>query len=445
MLDYPNDTKTAMSKKFADTPSKRFLKLGAMGAKVATTYTRGRVKQAFQKESKASQAELYSKIGEQVVATLGELKGAAMKVGQVVSQFQQFFPEEFTAQLAKLQQQSSAMDYALIEQQIRQELGFLPEQLFAEFSPEPFAAASIGQVHKAVTHDGREVVLKVQYPGVAKSCRSDLAHLKRIFWLSGILQVEKSVMDDLFVEIETNLLSELDYQQEAANLKEFRQLHQQRPWLVVPEVLEEYSSERVLCLSYEPGDKLTELREKAYSQEQINTLAERLISAILTEMLQHLRVHCDPHPGNFAFRQDGTVIIYDYGAVADIQDELIDQYIELAETALRQDFDEIDDLLLAMGVRNPAVASVDSAIYQQWYQEYILPVLEEQNPQDMIKRIQPAIKNNVKQMFELRGAFQPKAAAVFLNRVIGGHFLNLAQMGCDSDIKTLVLNHIFEE
>lgn len=434
-----------MKKKFADTPSKRFLKLGAMGAKVASTYAGGRIKQAFQQDQEAAQAALFSQMGEQVVATLGELKGAAMKVGQVVSQFHHFFPEEFTQQLAKLQQQSPAMPYQVIQQQIRQELGFLPEQLFSHFEPEAFAAASIGQVHKAVTHDGREVVLKVQYPGVAQSCRSDLSQLKRIFWLSGILQVDKQIMDELFQEIESNLMTELDYQQEAERLKEFAEFHKERPWLVIPDVIDEFSSERVLCLSYEPGDKLDQLRTKGYTQEQINTAAERLLSAILHELLYHLRVHCDPHPGNFAFRPDGTVIVYDYGAVADIQNELIDQYIELAETALAQEFDKIDDLLLAMGLRNPAVKHIDTAIYQQWYADYIVPILEEQKPSEVMKRIQPAIKNNMKQMISLRGAFQPMAAAVFLNRVIGGHFLNLVQMDCDFDVKQLILDHVFEE
>ncbi len=435
-----------MNKKFADTPTKRFFKLGAMGAKVATAYTSGKIKQAINPQDKqASQAILYSEIGEQVAQTLGEMKGAAMKVGQIVSQFHHFFPAEFTAQLAKLQQQSPPMPYAVIQQQIRKELGFGPEQLFAEFEPEPFAAASIGQVHKALTHDGQQVILKVQYPGVAQSCRSDLVQLKRLFMLSGLMKVDKQVMDELFVEIEKNLMAELDYQQEAKNLKEFAAFHQDNPHIIIPQVIDDFSSERILCLSYEPGDSMSSLRDKGYSQAEINQLAVHLVSAIFHELLYHLRVHCDPHPGNFAFRKDGKVIIYDYGAVTDVKDLLIDQYIALGEAILQQNYPQVDQQLLSMGLRNPNMPNLPDDLYQQWYVEFIQPALTEVRPALIMQQLQPAISKNMKLMMELRGAFQPSTGTIFINRVLGGHFLNLVQMDTDIDMKPILLNLLFEE
>lgn len=436
-----------MPKKFADTPARRFLKLGTMGAKVAGKYTGSKLRQVFasDEDKEQVQSQLYSEIGEQVMQTLGELKGAAMKVGQIASQLQQVLPPEFTRQIAKLQQQSPPMPYEVIQKQIRTELGFLPEQLFARFDAEPFAAASIGQVHRAQTHDGREVILKVQYPGVYQSCRSDLVHLKRLFMLSGLMKVEKAVMDTLFADIEANLMAELDYQKEADNLKEFRAFHKDDAFVIVPEVIDDYSRERVLCLAYEPGDSLTQLREKGYSQQQINTAAVNLISAMLQELLYKLRVHCDPHPGNFAFRPDGSVIIYDYGAVIDVQDQVIDRYIELAQAALNHQFERIDDLLLELGVRNPAADALPVDLYRQWYNDFILPALEEVRPAMVMQRIQPAIKKHMMDAIALRGAFQPSTATLFINRVLGGHFLNLVQMDIDVDIKPVLLSHLFEE
>jgi len=436
-----------MSKKFADTPSKRFFKLSAMSARVAGSYASSKIRQAFSDEDDKGQAQslLYSEIGEQVMQTLGEMKGAAMKMGQVASQLQHVLPAEFTEQIAKLQQHSPPMPFAVIEKQIQNELGFLPAQLFAHFDVQPFAAASIGQVHKATTHDGREVVLKVQYPGVYQSCRSDLVHLKRIFTLSGLFKVDKSVMDALFAQIEAQLMDELDYKKEAHNLQEFGEFHSDNAKVIIPQVIDEFSTERVLCLSYEPGEHIADLRSAGYSQEQINTAAVNLVSAILQELLYHLRVHCDPHPGNFAFRKDGSVIIYDYGAVTNVEDLVIDQYIELATAALNQEFEAIDGLLLKLGVRNPVAAEVSPQLYQKWYKEFIQPALDEVRPKQILAKVQPAIKNNMKEMMALRGAFQPTTTTIFINRVLGGLFLNLAQMDTDVDFKPIILSHVFEE
>lgn len=434
-------------KKFADTPAKRFLKLGSMSARVAGKYTGSRLKNVFAGDDKRQQSEaaLYNEIGEQVVQTLGELKGAAMKVGQIASQLQHMLPPEFTSQIARLQKQSPPMPYPVIARQIKLELGFAPEQLFARFDQEPFAAASIGQVHRAETLDGRQVVLKVQYPGVKRSCQSDLVHLKRLFSLSGIFKVDKAVMADVFADIEKALMSELDYLQEAANLKAFRAFHADFPEVVIPEVIDEFSSESVLCLVFEPGDDIAALREKGYSQAQINTSAVTLLAAILREVLYNERAHCDPHPGNFAFRPDGSVVIYDYGAVTDIEDIVIEHYIDIIEAAIERRFDDIDRMLVDLGIRNPAAEPLPAELYRSWYDDFIAPALKETRLEQLLAEVQPKIRQRMGEFMALRGAFQPSSATLFLNRVIGGHLLNMAQMGVDVDLKPVILSHVFEQ
>lgn len=436
-----------MADKFANTPTKRFLKLTGMGAKVAGKYAKTRLTSSFSSDEKKQQAysAMYGEMGQQVLQTLGEMKGAAMKAGQIASQMKHFFPPEFADEIAKLQQHSQPMAYELIASQIQAELGFRPEKLFKSFEKKPFAAASIGQVHKAVMHDGRTVVIKVQYPGVYDSCRSDLIQLKRLFSLSGLLKVDKQALDEVFSEIETKLLEELDYQTEAENLREFRAFHAGFPEIVIPEVIDQFTSERVLSLSYEPGDGIDELNRKGYSTEMKNRLAVTLVEAMLREVLEHQRVHADPHPGNFAFRPDGSVIIYDYGCVADMQDVVIDHYIDMAEACLNGQFERIDRMMLELGVRNPEEAAVAPEQYRAWYEDLVLPALEEDNAGRAITRIQAGVKKHMESFMAMRGVFQPCAATIYLNRVIGGHFLNLAQMDVNVDLKPVFRRHVFGE
>jgi predicted unusual protein kinase regulating ubiquinone biosynthesis (AarF/ABC1/UbiB family) len=436
-----------MAKKFADTPGKRFIKLTGMTAKVAGKYAAGKIKSSMSDEAKKEEqrSQMYADIGDQVLQTLGEMKGAAMKAGQIVSQMRHLFPEEFADKIAHLQKNSEPMPYELIARQIQLELGFTPDKLFREFDKVPFAAASIGQVHKAVTHNGDNVIVKVQYPGVKKSCQSDLVHLKRMFALSGILKIDKQALNEVFVAIENKLMEELDYVTEARNLNQFREFHSADPLLVIPRVYSDFSSECVLTLSEEMGDSLDELDDKSYTQEEKNQLALVLVKAVLREVLFFGRAHCDPHPGNFAFRHDGSVIIYDYGCVADIPPFVIDHYIDVIYASIDGEFHKIDDMLLNLGVRNPQEQALPAEMYQTWFADFIRPVMEEPNAGKAIQRIQQAINQHMEEFIRIRGVMQPSVETLFLNRIIGGHFLNLAQMGVDVDLKPVVYSHLFEE
>ncbi len=436
-----------MAKSFANTPGKRFLKLTGMTARVAGKYTTTKIKNTLAHEDVKEEAlsEMYAEIGEHVLKTLGEMKGAAMKVGQIASQLSHMLPAEFAEKLTQLQQHSEPMPYEVIASQIKNELGYAPEKLFKEFDKEPFAAASIGQVHKAVTKDGREIVIKIQYPGVYESCQSDLIQLKHLFSLSGLMKIDKKSLDQVFDEIEQKLMEELDYQTEADNLREFKAFHKDFHKVVIPEVIDEYTTERVLSLSYEHGHTLEELAEFEYSQEEINGLAVVLVEAMLREILYNEKAHCDPHPGNFAFRKSGEIIIYDYGCVADMRDMVIDHYIEIFTSGLNGDFHLVDKMLLDLGVRNPAEPTVDSEIYESWFKDFVIPVLEEPELNSIIEKIQEGIKKHMNTFIKLRGSFQLSADTLFLNRVLSGHFLNLAQMGVNIDLKPIVLDHLFDD
>lgn len=437
-----------MAKKFANTPAKRFIKLSGLTVRAASQYGKTKIRHAWHDDTQrkdAAYAEMYSELGAHVLQTLGEMKGAAMKVGQIASQMRHLFPEEFSEQIAKLQKQSPPMPIEVIRTQIQFALGFPPEKIFQSFDETPFAAASIGQVHRAVTREGQEVVVKVQYPGVAQSCASDLVHLKRLFSISGILKVDKEALAEVFDEVKANLMRELDYKQEADNLYEFAKVHGKDKRIVIPSVVENYSSDAVLTLTYEPGYSMDELRDKGFSQPQINDLASTLIEAMLREVLEYEKAHSDPHPGNFAFRENGEVVIYDYGSVTDMSDLVVDHYIDIVEAAVAGEFQLIDKLLLDLGVRHPQESAVDAGVYQCWFKDLFLPALEEAEADKAIHRIQDGVKAHMDDFMAYRGVFQPCAETIFLNRIIGGHFLNLAQMGVDADLKPLIRSYIFEE
>jgi predicted unusual protein kinase regulating ubiquinone biosynthesis (AarF/ABC1/UbiB family) len=434
-----------MAKKFADTPTQRFLKLSGMTARVAGKYTATKIKTTLGAKSnkEAALSAMYGEVGEQVLQTLGEMKGAAMKAGQIVSQMRHLFPEEFAQKIAQLQKNSEPMAYELIAAQIQHELGFPPDKLFKYFDKTPFAAASIGQVHRAVTRDGREVVVKVQYPGVKKSCQSDLVHLKRMFTLSGILKIDKASLDNIFAAISEKLMAELDYEAEAENLREFHTFHQDVDDIIIPQVIDEYSSECVLTLTAEIGDSIDDLLSKNYQQEHINQLAVVLIKAVLREVLFYQKAHCDPHPGNFAFTEDGRVIIYDYGCVASIPHHIIDSYIDIIYAGIDGQFEKIDSMLLSLGVRNPDELPLDESIYRAWFNDFVLPLIEECDASKAIMRIQQAMNAHMEEFVRLRGVFQPSVETLFLNRIIAGHFLNLAQMGVNVDLKPIIYEHLF--
>src|SRR5690606_2032585 len=155
-----------------------------------------------------------------------------------------------------------------------------------------------------------------------------------------------------------------DYQQEADNLERFSAFHRNDHWLVIPRVIASLSTDKILTLSYEPGDDLEQLAsDPRYSQEMRNTLCTRLFEALGRQMFELGEVHCDPHPGNFAFRADGSIVMYDFGATKRIPDEDLDAMRELMDAAYQQDFAALDRALTRLEVRKAGSPAVDDAFY----------------------------------------------------------------------------------
>jgi predicted unusual protein kinase regulating ubiquinone biosynthesis (AarF/ABC1/UbiB family) len=251
----------------------------------------------------------------QIVAALGTMKGAAMKLGQVMSFLDvglvpEEYREEFQHELAKLRDSAPTVSFKEMRKVIEGELEEPLDELFAEFETEPIAAASIGQVYRARLPDGRPVAVKVQYPGVAGAVRADMRNLGMILRLMRRLAPgldAKATAE----EIRARIGEELDYELEAQNQRRMARIYRGHPFIHVPDVVTALSRERVMVSDYVTGVGFEEL--KGYSQAQRDRLAEIVFRFFFGSMYRHHEFSGDPHPGNFMLMGDGRVAFLDFG------------------------------------------------------------------------------------------------------------------------------------
>jgi len=288
----------------------RLRKLAGLGAQLGgDVLTRG-----VKRLAGANPSDLSKGTAEKLVETLGDLKGAAMKLGQVASMDPDLFAPEIRAILARLQNEAPPMPYERVAAVLEEELGGSPETLFAEFSRQPMAAASLGQVHRARLHDGRDVVVKVQYPGIDQALRSDIDNLG---FVVRTMALTHRALDgrQYFRELAEELSHELDYSREGRLAREFARASAALPDVVVPEIVDERTSSRVLTMQYLPGQTLKAfLASQADNAERLR-VSGLLIRAIHGSFLVDGTVHADPHPGNFLVMPDGRLGVLDFGSV----------------------------------------------------------------------------------------------------------------------------------
>ena len=424
--------------KTARTPGRRFMKLASMTASIATKTVSNSIKNltADEEQKNAARSQLFQDIGIQIADTLGEMKGAVMKVGQIASQYKDIFPPEVAKAISKLQRQAPAMPFAEIKAQVEKELGKPLDKIFKHFDETPFAAASIGQVHKAILPNGEQVVVKVQYPGVDEACESDLKQVRLALRLMGVLKIDRKLQDRLFQEIQESLDNELNYQIEAQNLEVARTFHAALDdKIMIPQVFKDYSSRHILTLSLEQGENIE--TASTWSQRTRNTLGRRLLRAMGQEIFYLKRFHCDPHPGNFAFRQDGSVVIYDYGGVKTLSNDVVHHFRQLIHAARAQDIAEIEQHLDALQAIS-ALGKFPEDLYLQWLEVLMRPLTthydfaENSAHHDGVELVKSSLK--------YWDVFKPSPDTLMVNRTVSGHYWNLIHLKVHDN-----LNDIFEE
>jgi predicted unusual protein kinase regulating ubiquinone biosynthesis (AarF/ABC1/UbiB family) len=264
---------------------------------------------------------------------LDGLKGLTMKLGQMLSYLDTSMPPKARRVLARLQAASRPVEAEAIAQVVRAELGAAPEALFDRFEPMPFAAASIGQVHRA-TLDGRAWAVKIQYPGVEELLRADVATVGRLARLATLL----SPVDGrgLVDELAARVLEECDYDKEARSQIRFRGLFAGHPDLVVPEVLTARSGRRVLTTALSDGAGFDEFAATAPAEAR-DRAAAAIFEACFTSIFQHGIYNADPHPGNYRFGPDGRVTLLDFGCVKEFAPGFVAGWKRIARALLADD------------------------------------------------------------------------------------------------------------
>ena len=383
------------------------------------------------------------RLSEELAAVLGRYKGATMKLGQMMSYMDMLdIPAPVRAALSKLQVASAPLDPAAVAAAFEAEIGMFPDHAFASWTKRPFAAASIGQVHRAELKDGTAVAVKIQYPGIETAIRNDL---KSASLIAAVMQPFTGEVDTKASaeEIRARLLEECDYLREADNLERFRALFADRPDVVIPKPHRAFTTKRVLTMDFVRGQSLQTFAQRG-SQARRNAAGQTIFSFVWTSILKHYCFNCDPHPGNFLFVAD-QVVFLDFGCVRTFTPNFVTYWRGLMRAVIegneqmhrtyldalrltpprekRDAFDYDYQMRVSRYLHRPWLGG-STFRYSQDYVRESLSLLVTRNPNTMHMRMPPEF--------------------VFLNRLQWGLNSILATLGAEANWRDLLLPLLYE-
>ncbi|MEM8726250.1 MAG: AarF/ABC1/UbiB kinase family protein, partial [Pseudomonadota bacterium] len=264
-----------------------------------------------------------------------------------------FLPKELADILATLRDQANFMSTRQLDSVLKQEWGPDWRKQFRWFNPRPIAAASIGQVHKAMTRDGEELAIKVQYPGIADSIDSDVDNVMTLLRVAGFAPPELEI-DALLAEAKKQLHEEADYRREGAQMEMYREQLSDTPGFVVPRLHEELTRNRILAMSFEEGTSIEALENE--TDERRDEVFARLIRLVARELFEFGVMQTDPNFANFRFRKEtGDIVLLDFGACRDVDPDVGNAYRRLLDAGLKGDKDRVREETIAAGFMLPIV------------------------------------------------------------------------------------------
>lgn len=305
----------------------RAMRLAQFGASLAGSYLAYQLQRPFLGEEQAASRRqaLRQKRAKQTRETLADLRGPVMKIGQALSMQTRFLSPELIEELSTLQMHAPPMHPALMRAQFKSAFGKYPEEVFRSFDAEPFAAASLGQVHWAITKSGETVAVKIQYPAMREAVESDFQSLRA----AGLaVRLTGHLQDSMIREAQRGILEETDYTKEAKNIEHFRKALAPLKFIHTPTVHPELSSDRVLTMSRVSGLRLTDFLKTNPSQELRDKLGVGLTRLFFFQLFRVKALHADPHPGNYLLNDDGSIGLIDFGCVKFLKPEVVRCYAQ---------------------------------------------------------------------------------------------------------------------
>jgi predicted unusual protein kinase regulating ubiquinone biosynthesis (AarF/ABC1/UbiB family) len=423
---------------------RRTAPLAAMSARAAT----GGVVEVLRRRltgKRGASLEFHVRNAERYADTLSRSKGVLMKVGQILS-FVDIsaavggqYGAVYRSALSSLQSDAEPMEPELAAAMVESELGRPPEEAFAEFSPAPIAAASIGQVHAARLHDGTEVAVKVQYPGVADAITADLANTELLFTF---MKIAKGVVPQyrnfdvrpIADEIAERFSEELDYRTELANQAAFAEHYRGHPFVRVPEVFPELSSGRVLTMEMVHGRQWNQIDDADPSLRQ--TWGESIYRFFFGTMARFSMFNADPHPGNYLFHDDGTVTFLDFGCVKRMTPDVQRGVWETAAAAVENDGERLVRVLVEHGfARADDPPAADRAL--AWMRENFAPIHRPQ-PFTFTPEFATELLGHMADMDKevMRRVTVPKDF-LFTNRIFAGLYSVLGELRATADWRAI--------
>ncbi|MDH4168311.1 MAG: AarF/ABC1/UbiB kinase family protein [Acidimicrobiia bacterium] len=409
----------------------RGARLARLGARRAAGFASHRARRLAATEARRQQmdADFLIRSAEDVARELGHMKGAMMKAGQMLSFIIDGLPEQAQQSLASLQQNAPAMAPSLAARVVRDELGADPTEVFRTWSEVPVAAASIGQVHRATLPDGREVAVKVQYPGVGDALESDLSNAQLLYALFSSVTLKSLDVEALVDELRRRMLDELDYRLEASCQTDFADRYADHPFVRIPRVVPSYSSARVLTTEWAEGDDWDRFLARATEAER-QQAAEVLFRFIQGAIYRAGVFNGDPHPGNYRFGADGTVTFLDFGLVKRWAPGELESLLPLIDPLLDRDHETLLRHMESVGFLAPD-HGLDPGMVWEYVSRPYLPYLDESFT------FTPAFTTEVlATLLDLSGPYKDvmnsldmPASFVVLDRVVWGMSALLGRLG----------------
>jgi predicted unusual protein kinase regulating ubiquinone biosynthesis (AarF/ABC1/UbiB family) len=430
-----NDRPRPRSASLPTSSLERLVRLTGLVGRVGVSLAASRLLAVVQAQSarQAHRSQTLVRNATRIVETLGRMKGGAMKVGQMLSLHADILPPEVAEILRALQNEAPRVPPEVMEYEVQGALGPRFDRLFRSFDREAFAAASIGQVHRAVLRDGRTVAVKVQYPMIREIIEADLRNLRTLLG-AAVGLVSDIDFQPIWREVRDRLREELDYAQEAAHARRLTELCADMPEIVIPRVVEEATTDRVLTMEFVEGLSPQQACSGATAQTLRDEWGRVLFEFMLRGLLVTGWLHADPNLANFGFLPDGRVIVYDFGCVKHVPDRVRKGYAALARSSLDGRREDVPGILGRLGVRKQDGATLSREVTDPYF-DLLSQIYRRDRPYTFGG--DPGV---YERLFQLGLANLGEASdltfprdVVFVNRTLAGTYGNLTRLRATSD------------